>query len=163
MIAHCLLLLLVLLSACRHSDRWAYNQIESGDKQFNSTKLSHHTSDLVNGLDLEFMRIAGEIRTYLNIHSLPIPSSKEDPKTTSGFLTIGSEKHPFQAFRHEGGQRLLLPKEISELIIQALSHNLPVHIKVFGYSSTITAEGFEPKFQKMMKDSHLQNPFHLPF
>jgi hypothetical protein len=151
------------LSACQNRDRWAYNQIESGDKKFNSTKLSHFTSDLVNGLDLEFMRIAGEVRTYLNVHSLPIPSSKEDPKTTSGFLTIGSEKYPFQACRHEGGQRLLLPQDISNILIEALSNNQTVHIKVFGYASSITAEGFEPKFQKMMKDSHLQNPFHLPF
>lgn len=157
------LILLVLLTACQQNDPWGYNQIASGDKQYNSTKLSCFTSDLVNGLDLEFMRISTELRTYLNVHSLPVPASAKNPKSTSATLTIQEETISFQAWRHEGGQRFLLPPEISERIVEALNNDLPVRIQLARYQSTITPKGFKQKFQKMMRESPQQQSFHLPF
>ncbi len=157
------LFILSLLASCSHSDPWAFNRIDSGDPQFNSTKLTYYSQDPINGIDLEFTHTCDAIRTYLNVHSLPIPPSKEDPKATKGHLTIGSDSFSFLAYRHEGGQRLLLPPEIAERIIAGLRECKSIQIKVPGYSVAIEGKEFEKKFGQLGHTPLLRNPFHLPF
>jgi hypothetical protein len=109
------------------------------------------------------MQTPDSLRTYLNVHSISIPSSKDHPNTSKIVLTIGSETIQGQARLHAGGQRLLLPLEMAERIIAGLTQKQAVHIKIPGYSTTIAWEGFEEKFEQLGHSPRLENPFHLPF
>lgn len=154
---------LCFFSSCSHPQQWAFQRIDAGDQQFNSTKLTYHSQDPINGIDLELMQTPNLLRSYLNVHSLPIPSLKDDPKATAVNLCIGDNTYQFLARRHEGGQRLVLPQEMTEKIIEGLLQHLPLKIKVPGYAVVIEAEGFEEKFQQLGHTPLFRNPFHLPF
>lgn len=150
-----------LLTSCSHSDPWAFNRIDSGDPQFNSSKLTFYSKDPINGIDLEFVQTCDHLRTYLNVHSFPVPALKDDPKASKVHLLIGTDNFHFLASRHQGGQRLLLPPEMAERIIAGLREHQPIHIKVPGYSVAIEEGEFEKKFKQLGHTPLLRNPFHF--
>ncbi|MBS0652994.1 MAG: hypothetical protein JSR39_05635 [Verrucomicrobia bacterium] len=157
------LFLSVILASCRSSSPWALDRVESGNSDFNSAKLTFPANDPIHGIDVEFLNTSKNLYVYLNVHSIPIPALKNNPKYAFVHLTIGTEKYRFEALRREGGQRLLLPEEAVDLMISSLRKNLPIEIKVSGYSTQITPSGFPEKFKKMQQSPLFPNPFHLPF
>lgn len=156
-------LLSSLLASCRSSSPWNLDRVESGNAAFNSTKLIFPASDAIYGIDIEFLHTSKDLYVYLNVHSTPVPPLKDDPKHAHVVLTVGSEKHHFVALRREGGQRLLLSKETVNLLIESLQKDLPIEIRVSGYSTQLTTADFSKKFQKMQQAPLFPNPFHLPF
>jgi hypothetical protein len=156
-------LLTAMLTSCRSGSRWSLDRVESGSSAFNSTKLIFPAGDPIHGIDVEFLNTSKNLYVYLNVHSTPIPALKDDPKHAFVILTIGSEKHRFEAVRREGGQRLLLPEEAVNLLIGSLQKDLPIEIKISGYSAQLTASDFSEKFKKMQQNPLFPNPFHLPF
>lgn len=151
------------LSSCRSHSQWSLNRVESGSPQFDSTKLTFYSSDSINGIDLEFLNTHERLYAYLNIHSVPIPILKSDPKHIIVHLTIGEEKHHIKALRREGGQRFLLPEEAVNLILDALKKEQRLDLAISGYKTSIDPEGFSERYQKMQHTPLFQNPFHLPF
>jgi hypothetical protein len=154
---------LLFFCGCSRSSNWASNQIDVGDEKYNSTRISYYAPNPINGIDLEFLRTPSRLLAYLNVHSLPIPSTKEDPKAVAVDLLIEEEKYHFAAYRYEGGQRLLLPEDMVDLIIKALIEKKPLQIKVPGYFTRIEPKGFEDKFEKMQQKAVAKIPFHSPF
>ncbi len=161
------LLLLVLLSlhltSCRSNSHWALNRVESGNPQFDSTKLTFYSTDPINGIDLELLNTHQQLYVYLNVHSVPIPPLKTDPKHALVHITIGKEKHRVEALRREGGQRLLLPEDAVQLILDALKKEQSLDLAISGYRVSIDPEGFSERYEKMQTAPAFQNPFHLPF
>ncbi len=160
----CLCLILgAFLTSCRSRNPWALDRVASGNSDFNSTKLIFAANDPIHGIDVEFLHTSKNLYVYLNVHSTTIPELKNNPKHAFVYLTIDSEKYRFEALCREGGQRVLLPEDAVKLMISALQENLPIEIKISGYSTQITASGFSEKYKKMQESPLFPNPFHLPF
>ncbi len=154
---------LLHLSGCRSDNRWAFSRIDSQDTQFSSSKLTFASQDPIHGIDLELLSTNQELHLYLNVHSVPIPPLKTDPQHAAVRITIGiQESQSFEAWRREGGQRLLLPETAMHLIFDSLKNHLPVHIATQSYQTSVEPTGFLKYYQQMHKQPLFRNPFHLP-
>jgi hypothetical protein len=154
--------LLILLFGCSHHSHWTSDQMNSNKKEFCSTKLSYSSKDPLHGIDLEFLKTEDRLKLYLNVHSVPVSSYQDDPKSALLKLNIDGKMIRCQTYRFEGGQRFLLPDEIANIIIHSLQNNKEVTFILPGYRSTIKTEGFSSKFDQLIYPFPLQNPFHLP-
>lgn len=157
-----LFFLVLLLSACTSRSHWISDQIHSDKKEFCSTKLSYLSTDPINGIDLEFLKIGESLNVYLNVHSIPVPVRQANQKSILLKLDIGGEIFRCEAYRLEGGQRFLLPKEIVSTLIGSLQNHKDVTFILPGYRSTVKAEDFAKKFIQLNDPFPLQNPFHFP-
>lgn len=147
---------LLVLSACR-STHWSHEKIHSNYAQFSYSKITHRAKDLIHGVDVEFAHADGRIKTYLLVHSTPIPHARIQVRLEiEGISTVCT------ADRLQGGQRFLLPEDSAHILIDALLAEKQVILTIPGYQSHITAEGFAEHFRKIGRPS-MENPFHLPF
>ena len=151
--------LFLSLCACSSHSHWTADQVHSEKKEFSSTKLSYLSSDSIHGIDVELLKIAERLNVYLNVHSLPVPPHQGNPKSALLKLEIDGEPVRCEAYRLEGGQRFLLPEEMTKILIESLNNHKDVTLILHGYHSTIKAEDFSEKFKQLLNPSPLQNPF----
>ena len=154
---------MLLATSCNKDNRWAFDQIHSEQEESRSTKLSHLASDPVNGIDLEFIQTQGRIKTFLNVHSTPIPPCPHQLKAALVTFIVEGESFESEGYRMEGGQRILLSENDSERLLEALKKKQKVEISLKGYHTTIHGNGFSEQFEKLQKPFPYPNPFHLPF
>lgn len=143
------LLLFALLSSCSTNTPWAVTHITGNGPEFHSAKLTYHSRDKVKGIDLEFLKTQDSLKLYLNVHSRPIPRSAEFPNMAQVVLQIENKNITFNAIRHQGGHRVLVPVSIQELIVSSLNDAIPVTIHLAGYETTIEPAHFSEFFCKM--------------
>ncbi|MCX6990100.1 MAG: hypothetical protein NTX49_03405 [Chlamydiae bacterium] len=155
-------LIAALLLGCSHRDNWKVSHIQSGSKQFSSSRLSYHTPDTVNGIDVEFLALDTSCNLYLHVHSHPVKPYKGDPKTALVTMKTEENAKSFLAKRHEGGQRLLLPDNAKEFLVASLKEGKTVIISTSGYTSTLTPDSFERKYHLLEKPPRFKNPVHSP-
>jgi hypothetical protein len=154
--------LLFFLSCCSKPSHWSSSHVKTGSSAFDSSELCFRTTDPVNGLDLAMIRTKESLRLYLEVRSRAIPPYQNNPKQALVEVLIGSDKYSFIGFRHEGGQRLLLPNDCQEIVLDSLKNNITVTFHLSGYKAVIDPKDFEAKFKKLGSPP-LSNPFHLPF
>lgn len=145
-----------MLSACRDSN-WSHERIHSNYAQFSYSKITYRTRDLIHGVDVEFAHADGCIKTYLLVHSTPVPHAKIKVQ-----LEIDGVSTICTADRLEGGQRFLLSEDSAQILIEALLAEKEIILSIPGYRSPITAAGFADHFKKIGQPS-MENPFHLPY
>jgi hypothetical protein len=153
--------ILLLLASCGHSDHWEVSHIQTGNASYDSSKLVYPAQNPVSGVDLEILKVAGEMHAYLQVHSQIIPAYLGNPK--EAFVTLYIDQQPFfgVAARHEGGQRLLLSPELQTLLFEALEKNKSVKIELEGFSAVVQPEDF-PKYLGELSSPPFRNPFYLP-
>jgi len=150
----------LLFSSCTGSDRWTVSHL--GSHKEGSSRLTYSSQDAVNGLDLEFLRVGTDLHTYLQVHSQSIPPLNGNPKEALVVFKFGDKELSGVAFRHEGGQRLMLPPAMQQQLINALKEEKQVTIRLQGYQAVIDAASFPQSFGDL-QSSPLQNPIQLPF
>jgi hypothetical protein len=160
MVIYCALLLLWLCS-CGKRDNWQVSYIQTGNRSYDSSKLTYFSADPVNGVDLEILKVEDQLRAYLHVHTQTIPSYLGNPK--EAFVTLYIEGQPFfgVAARHEGGQRVLLSPELQATLLEALQERKNVTIALEGFSTLILAENFKNHL-KAFGSVPMRNPFHFP-
>lgn len=143
---------LVCLSSCSSPVRhWEIEQTLTCNPCYNSGKVYFPPCDEIFGLELELARGPTDYRMYLNIFSRQFPSEDEEGNKTKVSVTIAEQPTDFLANRFQGGQRLLLPDEAVDQIINALIDNQTVTIAVGRYSSEIVSENFIAVFDELNK------------
>lgn len=121
---------LIFLLGCVKSSDWSTEQIK--EKNTQSKRISHHTKNPVDGIDVEMLLTENEIITYLQIQSKLL-----EQETVSLALKSKDGQLTFQIPFHRGGQRIRLPAEVQEELFSLLSKGLDVTIAFSGYSETI--------------------------
>lgn len=121
--------LLCLASSCHHQSPWSTSQINSHDPHFSSLQVAFYAEDPVHGLDVEFLKTFQNLYLYLSTHA-PFKHSWVD-------ITIDGQKLRFQGHPQKGYQRLLLPKDATELILSALARQSPIDIAIAGFNTRI--------------------------
>lgn len=157
------LLLLMTAVSCRSQNPWSFDRVDSGNPDFNSAKISFYAKDSIHGIDLEFLKTKDHLYGYLNVHSFPIPALKSNPQLAIVQICANKKKYRFEAFRREGGQRLLLPEDAIALLLELLKNKQSIQINVSGYTAMIDPIGFAERYQKIEENPLFSNPFHLPF
>lgn len=103
------------------------------------------------------------MNAYLNVHSHPVSSNREDPKKTPFTIQIEGETLRCQAYPLSGGQRFLIPQDAIDTLVEALRMGKEVLISLYEYKTVLKPEDFSSKFEKLLHPFPVQNPFHLPF
>lgn len=157
-----LVALLLLLSSCVKSDPWSLTTIQTKGLETPLSRLYYHTSDRVNGIDLEILIAQGKLVSFLQVHREAIPPLSKQPDKARGKLILEGQAYPFIAERHGGGQRLNLPEKSQDQIISLLKEGKSFTLQVDGYEEIIQPGEFSKKWNKIKENSYTI-PFHLPF
>lgn len=154
--------LLLFFFACSKQSHWTFDQIHSEREEFRSTKLTYHSHDPVNGIEIQFLKTEEHLNVYLNIHSIPIAPYQKDPKKALLTLEIENQTIRSLAYRLAGGQRFLLSEEITQTLIEALKNKKEVTVSLIGYRTLLKPEDFAHKFEQLLHPFPIQNPFRFP-
>jgi hypothetical protein len=101
-------------------------------------------------LSLELTRGSSGMRLYLNILFLQAPPCPEDPSRTLIEVELGDEPVMMSAYILEGGQRLLIPGEEADRLIESLSDGLPFTIKFGRHTLSIIPANFSEVYQELL-------------
>ncbi len=156
------LLLALLLTGCQTSPSWQVTHLEGQDPIYDSARLSYPVRDIVNEIGVEMICTQGQVNTYLEVHSHEIPPYQGNPVEARVALKIDGKTTTGVALRREGGQRLLLPSSLQELLVEALKQRQSVTILLDGYSTTLSAEHFAKQYQ-MLHSKPFKFPLKLPY
>lgn len=85
----------------------------------------------------------------MNVCTLLLPSDPDNCGCASVQLAVGEERHSFSAVLFEGNQRVELPPEAAELVINALLSNIPVEITIGRYQETLAADNFRNLYSEL--------------
>ncbi len=111
---------------------------------------------------VEMIYTQDHLRTHLEVHSQTIPPYQGNQNQVLVTLkTAGQTTHSL-AYRHAGGQRVTLPSDLQDLLIQSLLKGDPVTLELPGYSTTLSPKQFASSYQKLQKEP-FNNPLQLPF
>jgi len=114
-------------------------------------------------MKLEIIRKNRRHTAYLSVGSRAIPPLRENTKQAEIWVQIGDEKNSYIVSRYEGGQRLLLPENLLEKILDTLKGGTEIAIQASGYSLKLSPEGFAPQYEKFQKTSKVPKLIHSPF
>lgn len=97
------------------------------------------------GLEIEFARCGSDVRMYINVFSVPFPCevSSVEIKVSIDDVSFTSDVEVL-----EGGQRLLVPIDTTNQIIEALANCQTVSIRAGRYSSTLLSCNFADLFKQ---------------
>jgi hypothetical protein len=154
--------LLLFLSACESSKTWEVSHIQAGHKESISSRLSYPIRDIVNGIAVEMICAQGRVNTYLEVHAQTIPPYQGNPKEALVIMKVKDKTFQGIAARHEGGQRISLPPQLHQLLIESLQLNEPVTVMLEGYFTTLDPKEFPEQYQEL-QTLPIKNPFQLPF
>ncbi|MBS0648761.1 MAG: hypothetical protein JSS10_06015 [Verrucomicrobia bacterium] len=155
-------LLLLTLCACESSKSWEVSHVQAGQKEYNSSRLSYPIRDIVNGIGVEMICTQGQVKTYLEVHAQTIPPYQGNPKEALVIMKVKDKTFQGIAHRHEGGQRVSLPPQLHQLLIESLQLNAPVTVMLEGYFATLDPKEFPEQFQELQTEP-MKNPLQLPF
>ena len=154
--------LALLLFGCIKEQKWSLQHVKSKKHLFDSSRLCYRTADRVNGIDIAIIHIKKKSLVYLEVHAQRIPPYLGDEKKAHLKFLSKNKEYLFQAERHTGGQRVALPNEIQDRLIELLKSSFSLTIELDGYRETIDPSSFELLLRKLDQPFyHL--PFHLSF
>ena len=136
-----LLFLLFLCSCTSGHTPWNYDATVTRDSRFNSSRLLLPADELTLSPGLEFIRTAAGRHLYL------YTKGKAFPENGQATLIIGEKATPFTGELFAGGQRMLIPDEISYQLTDALIAGQSCNLKV-GYQTVCISSD---NFSKMWK------------
>ena len=148
------ILLLFFITSCfskSHDPAWVLQKNVTEKHAYNSGKLSYPAQSQFNGIEIELMKSSRDLRLYLNVFTRSIPSASNDPSKALVSLNIAGKQTDFFADRFEGGQRLLLPQNALDTILEALQQDSTIEITLTGYRATISPDRFTKLYSKLMK------------
>lgn len=139
--------------------QWALVEMTTGYPCFNSGRLYLDPDNNYSHIQLELDRDISGIRMYVNILLLYAPPCSDDPDYTN--LEIkweeegegeGEETPPLlvKAYRLKGGQRLLIPSDIADQLIETLLKGRSFTVHLGRYRSLITPVDFAILYQKWL-------------
>ncbi len=114
-------LLLLLFSACSPQNAWIHRKVCSDCARFNSTQLIYCSQSSYSGIEVQFLKGEFGIIGSLNVYAYSI-------QTPTLLFRIEDETYSFEGIVMEGGQKLQLPPEATDLLIQALLDGHKVQI-----------------------------------
>lgn len=150
MIALCAILLFGCSApTCRE---WEIQDSLTDIPYFNSGRLILEPDSNYSRLELELVRSKSGIRLYLNLLFLKALPSHENPHQTE-ITILFSQKEPWIVFPYvlRGGQRLLLPGEVSDCLIEALLNGESFIIEIGRSSIKVIPDNFSSAYEELLQ------------
>lgn len=145
-------LCLLCLSACSTSTReWTFWDNANSHPCFNSGKIILEPESSCHHIGLEISRTTSGVRLYINAYLLPIAPLPEDySRARLEVILEDGEVMTFYPYRLQGGQRLLLPSEAANFLIELLLEGQGFTIKAGRNEIGVIPDRFDELYQKLM-------------
>lgn len=135
------MLLLLSFASCVKKP-WQFREMEGKCPRSCLAKLSYPAEDCFSGLELSFLKGDFGIKGMIDVFSRSIPTIDQEQHFSSVWICIDGESYYFTAYRMEGGQRLLLPDEATDLLLYHLEAKKSITIQLENYSATFCPANF---------------------
>lgn len=139
--------LLFLLSGCQKSN-WKTSAIHGSNEASYSTRISREAIGNPY-IEFEVVKTQEGEKGYLLFHIDRIQGSEDHPDQVTGSLTSNELERTFTASKLRGGQRILLPSEMTTLILSQLGKGHTVEIVLDRFGLKISPDGFEKAFKQL--------------
>ncbi len=137
-----LLILVLFLASCSNKKcPWIVATDCSASDYYRSVKVFNTVCNTFRDIRLEIVSIGCDWEAFLVVQSVPVIEPGAMPMIPVS-MWIDDYQTIFSVSVYEGGQKALLPKEIAEIIIDALQQQQEVVIEMGRYKSRIPWEGF---------------------
>ena len=146
----CIFFFAAVCLSCSTQSNWQLSAIPTGQKEFDSARLSYSTADHLAGMNLEFFCVNGIVAAYLSTSGRRI--SAED--MAKAVIEFKSETIEIPLALHEGRMRVRLPDELARKTALALQEGEPVTIMFGSNMQTFQPEQFSTLFQKLTKKTN---------
>jgi hypothetical protein len=147
---HILFLLLCFTSCNKTCHQWKEEETLTTCFCYNSGKIFLRPPARQGSIELELTRGTYGLRLYVNIFSLEAQPEECDPTKTMVIFDVGDDSITIFGDLLEGGQRILLPPNATQWVINLLNSDQEFVVHVGRYSSTIISTGFTEAYQKLM-------------
>ncbi len=144
------LFLAVFFLSCSPQSNWQLTSITTGQKDFDSTRLSYSTEDRLAGMNLDFFCANGLVTAYLSTSGRRF-SMENDAKALIHFK---SETVEIPLTIHEGRMRVRLPDELTAKTTAALQDGEAVTIMIGSTAQTFQPDQFSIFFNKLTSGSN---------
>lgn len=146
-------LCLITLTACSTSTcrQWEIQEILTKSPCFNGGRLLLDADSDYSHLELEIIRNSSGIRFYLNLLFLQAPPLQEDPSRTCLIIQFENQE-PWTVYPYllEGNQRLLLPGDVSDILIQSLLNEECFTIQIGRSQITVIPDNFIKTYKRLL-------------
>ncbi len=136
--------------SCSTQSNWQLSVIATGQKEFDSARLSYSTTDHLAGMNLEFFCVNGIVAAYLSTSGRRISAEK----LAKAVIEFQSETIEVPLALHEWRMRVRLPDELARKTALALQEGEPVTIMFGSNMQTFQPEQFSTLFQKLTKKTN---------
>lgn len=146
-------LCLIFLFACTTTTcrQWEIQEIITKTPSFNGGRLILGPNSDYSYLELELIRNRSGIRFYINILFLQAPPLQSDSTRTSMEIRF-EEQEPWMIypFLLEGGQRLLIPGDCADFLIQALINNHSFVMQIGRNQINVVPDNFFIAYERLL-------------
>lgn len=148
-LALCLLTLIGCSGQTCH--QWEIDEIVTKTPCFNGGRLILGPDSDCSHLEIELVRNSSGIRFYINLLFLRASPWPEDPARTSLIIQFKDQEpwivHPYLL---EGGQRLLLPGDIADILVQFLLDGFSFTIQMGRSQINVVPTQFIELYQRLL-------------
>jgi hypothetical protein len=144
---------LSLLNGCSTPPcrEWIFNDIIASCPSYNSGRLLLQPDNAYTYLEVEILRSKSGIRMYLNILLMEARPCEENPQKAKVEIILADETLTVYAHILKGGQRLLLPGEVADLLIDTLLDDQCFTIQVGAKKIVIVPDRFQESYNKFLQ------------
>lgn len=133
------------------SRQWDFSEIDARNPCFNGGRLILGPDSDISNLELEITRNSSGIYFYINLLLLRAPTWKEDPSRTTLTIQFDDQDpwiiHPYLL---EGGQRLLLPNDVADTLIQSILEGNSFVIQIGRSQISVISNDFATAYQRFL-------------
>lgn len=145
------LCLISFLGCSPPARQWVIQDILTQIPCFSSGRLILGSDSDYSHLELEIVRNRSGIRFYVNLLFLQAPPLQSDPtRTRLEILFEGQEPWVVHPYLFAGGQRLLLPGDVADILIQALLDDQSFHLQIGRSSISVIPDHFSISYRDLL-------------
>ncbi|CDZ80312.1 hypothetical protein BN1013_00822 [Candidatus Rubidus massiliensis] len=125
---------------------WEIDPVFTPLPKYNFSKIFFPIQNEFDGIEVEIVKDSNELQTYLVIHSIAI--GKRNVMVT---LTSGDDSIQYPSLVLKGGQKIVLPKDGTQQLINWLLENRLVTISFERYKTTVANERFSNLYKELLE------------
>lgn len=146
-------LCLVTLCSCAQQTcrQWILLENRTCDPSYTSGRMVLERDTHSCRMELEIDRSRSGLRMYINLALFQAAPLPDNPCVSKAELVFCNESLIFYPYLLEGGQRLLIPSDVTERIIELLSDDCSLILRLGRQEMTIIPDSFQLAYNKLME------------
>lgn len=148
------ILFLFLFTCCSSPDKqeWELQQIKAKSSLQNSGRMLFVPLEQKVDFEIELARDFTGCRFYLNFFTVHVRSLHSSSSEAEALILFDNDDSwTIYPYLFSGGQRLLLPEDVTEYLIDTLLDGRSFSVKIGNYHLTVYPENFEKIYTELMK------------